>query len=176
MSGDHTERPGYAGSSVVENLTATHTKLKDIDNFHGDDSDRKDYKFWKRTAKNFLRKTNIYTTVGDKLDYIIDNLRGPAGEKVEYRSQPGSRNAYVSADDVFADLDRIYDTADAFGDATARLYIAKGAADSLYQKDSESLDDWFGRFTSGIAPIGMGDHEMVQHAVRLMKWGLDASK
>jgi hypothetical protein len=52
-------------SAVSENLNATSSKLKDIDKFRGDETDRKDYKFWRCVAKNFLAKTNIHTTVQD---------------------------------------------------------------------------------------------------------------
>jgi hypothetical protein len=50
-------------SAVGDNLNATGSKLKDIDKFCGDETNCKDYKFWRRAAKNFLAKTNIHTTV-----------------------------------------------------------------------------------------------------------------
>jgi transcription elongation factor Elf1 len=163
-------------SAVGENLNATGSKLKDIDKFRGDETDRKDYKFWRRAAKNFLAKTNIHTTVQDQLDYVIDHLRGPAAEKVEYRSRDTARNRYVTVAEVFSDLDRVYDTGDSLNDANALLYQAKGTSGSLHQADNESLDDWFGRFTSAIAPLDLTDDTMVQHAVRLMKYGINAGQ
>jgi hypothetical protein len=162
---------GPARSMVSANLTHTGSKLPNIDVFRGDESDKKDYKFWRRSAQNFLSKTNVYTTVQDQMDYVIDHLRGPAGQRVEYRSTKGARNPYTTVEDIFEELNRVYDTLDPTSEASARLHDG-----TLKQGDREGFDAWIGRFTSTLAPLVLSDHEMVQHAIRLMRFGGQAAQ
>ncbi|KAF7567013.1 KfrA-N domain containing protein [Pyrenophora tritici-repentis] len=161
-----------ARSAVSDNLTATGAKLKDIDIFRGDSTDKEDYKYWRRSARNFLNKTTIHTTVQDQLDYLIDHLRGPAAAQVEYRAAPGARNAYVTAEEVLTELDRIFDTVDKVTEASAALHDS--GSGGLKQRDNESFNTWVARFTSTVAPLNLGDNEMIQHAIRLMKFGRNA--
>ncbi|KAI1556942.1 hypothetical protein PtrEW4_012121, partial [Pyrenophora tritici-repentis] len=58
----HQKNRPLARSAVSDNLTATGAKLKDIDIFRGDSTDKEDYKYWRRSARNFLNKTTIHTT------------------------------------------------------------------------------------------------------------------
>ncbi|KAG9386157.1 hypothetical protein A1F94_002907 [Pyrenophora tritici-repentis] len=165
-------KPTLARSAVSDNLTATGAKLKDIDIFRGDSTDKEDYKYWRRSARNFLNKTTIHTTVQDQLDYLIDHLRGPAAAQVEYRAAPGARNAYVTAEEVLTELDRIFDTVDKVTEASAALHDS--GSGGLKQRDNESFNTWVARFTSTVAPLNLGDNEMIQHAIRLMKFGRNA--
>ncbi|KAG9385838.1 hypothetical protein A1F94_002588 [Pyrenophora tritici-repentis] len=170
--GTSSEKPTLARSAVSDNLTATGAKLKDIDIFRGDSTDKEDYKYWRRSARNFLNKTTIHTTVQDQLDYLIDHLRGPAAAQVEYRAAPGARNAYVTAEEVLTELDRIFDTVDKVTEASAALHDS--GSGGLKQRDNESFNTWVARFTSTVAPLNLGDNEMIQHAIRLMKFGRNA--
>ncbi|KAG9389216.1 hypothetical protein A1F94_002109 [Pyrenophora tritici-repentis] len=167
----HQKNRPLARSAVSDNLTATGAKLKDIDIFRGDSTDKEDYK-WRRSARNFLNKTTIHTTVQDQLDYLIDHLRGPAAAQVEYRAAPGARNAYVTAEEVLTELDRIFDTVDKVTEASAALHDS--GSGGLKQRDNESFNTWVARFTSTVAPLNLGDNEMIQHAIRLMKFGRNA--
>ena len=116
-------QPPRPARSVSENLTATGAKLKDIDIFRGDPGgDASEYKYWRRSAQNFLDKTNVYTTVKDQMDYIVDHLRGPAAQQVEYRASANCRTRFVNVQEIFENLDRTFDTADPLSDATASLY------------------------------------------------------
>ncbi|KAG9380535.1 hypothetical protein A1F94_009430 [Pyrenophora tritici-repentis] len=135
-------------------------------------TDKEDYKYWRRSARNFLNKTTIHTTVQDQLDYLIDHLRGPAAAQVEYRAAPGARNAYVTAEEVLTELDRIFDTVDKVTEASAALHDS--GSGGLKQRDNESFNTWVARFTSTVAPLNLGDNEMIQHAIRLMKFGRNA--
>ncbi|KAG9377129.1 hypothetical protein A1F94_012729 [Pyrenophora tritici-repentis] len=168
----HQKNRPLARSAVSDNLTATGAKLKDIDIFRGDSTDKEDYKYWRRSARNFLNKTTIHTTVQDQLDYLIDHLRGPAAAQVEYRAAPGARNAYVTAEEVLTELDRIFDTVDKVTEASAALHDS--GSGGLKQRDNESFNTWVARFTSTVAPLNLGDNEMIQHAIRLMKFGRNA--
>ncbi|KAG9388586.1 hypothetical protein A1F94_001478 [Pyrenophora tritici-repentis] len=170
--GTSSENRPLARSAVSDNLTATGAKLKDIDIFRGDSTDKEDYKYWRRSARNFLNKTTIHTTVQDQLDYLIDHLRGPAAAQVEYRAAPGARNAYVTAEEVLTELDRIFDTVDKVTEASAALHDS--GSGGLKQRDNESFNTWVARFTSTVAPLNLGDNEMIQHAIRLMKFGRNA--
>ncbi|KAI1558942.1 hypothetical protein PtrEW4_011972, partial [Pyrenophora tritici-repentis] len=106
------------------------------------------------------------------LDYLIDHLRGPAAAQVEYRAAPGARNAYVTAEEVLTELDRIFDTVDKVTEASAALHDS--GSGGLKQRDNESFNTWVARFTSTVAPLNLGDNEMIQHAIRLMKFGRNA--
>jgi hypothetical protein len=139
----HQEQPQVARSAVSENLTATNSKMKDIEVFKVDEKDKADYKYWRHSARNFLQKTNIYTTVQDQIDYIIDHLRGPAAQRTEYRAQAGRNNSYITIEDIFTDLNRMYDTIDPTSEATAALW--DNGVNGLKQTDKEEFDQWVGR-------------------------------
>ncbi|KAA8625950.1 hypothetical protein PtrV1_01630 [Pyrenophora tritici-repentis] len=153
----HQKNRPLARSAVSDNLTATGAKLKDIDIFRGDSTDKEDYKYWRRSARNFLNKTTIHTTVQDQLDYLIDHLRGPAAAQVEYRAAPGARNAYVTAEEVLTELDRIFDTVDKVTEASAALHDSgSGGLKQLRLGDGNFA---MAPITHGVlAPISHAEH------------------
>ena len=104
----------------------------------------------------------LFLTEQSRIDYIRDHCKSVAFDIIKIRClNKNNTNFYVTAQEIFEDLNNMYGEFDPYGTFDARLHDP-----DFNIKKKQTFDEFLVKYTATIAPLQLFEQQKIFHLTR----------